>query len=241
MGILDGKVVIVTGSARGMGAAEALDAAENGAEVIVTDILDERGNETAVEIGATYRSLDVTSKENWNEVVSSVLDEHGRIDGLVNNAGIYTSQDIFSGSTDTFQKIIEVNQFGTYLGMAAVTPIMSRQGSGSIVNISSVAGMRAQANIAYMASKWAVRGMTKGVAKTLASSGVRCNSVHPGAVETDILFGLEEETVTELISTIPMGRSGEPAEVAEVVTFLLSDAASYITGAEIVVDGGMII
>ena len=241
MGILDGKVVIVTGSARGMGAAEALDAAENGAEVIVTDILDERGNETAVEIGATYRSLDVTSEENWNDVVSSVLDEHGRIDGLVNNAGIYTSQDIFSGSADTFQKIIEVNQFGTYLGMAAVTPIMSRQGSGSIVNISSVAGMRAQANIAYMASKWAVRGMTKGVAKTLASSGVRCNSVHPGAVETDILFGLEEETVTELISTIPMGRSGEPAEVAEVVTFLLSDAASYITGAEIVVDGGMII
>ena len=241
MGILDGKVVIVTGSARVMGAAEALDAAENGAEVIVTDILDERGNETAIEIGATYRSLDVTSKENWNDVVSSVLDQHGRIDGLVNNAGIYTSQDIFSGSTDTFQKIIEVNQFGTYLGMAAVTPIMSRQGSGSIVNISSVAGMRAQANIAYMASKWAVRGMTKGVAKTLASSGVRCNSVHPGAVETDILFGLEEETVTELISTIPMGRSGEPAEVAEVVTFLLSDAARYITGAEIVVDGGMII
>ena len=118
---------------------------------------------------------------------------------------------------------------------------MSRQGSGSIVNISSVAGMRAQANIAYMASKWAVRGMTKGVAKTLASSGVRCNSVHPGAVETDILFGLEEEAVTELISTIPMGRSGEPAEVAEVVTFLLSDSARYITGAEIVVDGGMII
>ena len=183
----------------------------------------------------------MTSKENWSEVVSYVLDEHGRIDGLVNNAGIYTSQDIFSGSADTFQKVIEVNQFGTYLGMAAVTPIMSRQGSGSIVNISSVAGMRAQANIAYMASKWAVRGMTKGVAKTLASSGVRCNSVHPGAVETDILFGLEEETVTELISTIPMGRSGEPAEVAEVVTFLLSDAASYITGAEIVVDGGMII
>ena len=151
MGILDGKVVIVTGSARGMGAAEALDAAENGAEVIVTDILDEQGNETAVEIGATYRSLDVTSKENWNDVVSSVLNDHGRIDGLVNNAGIYTSQDIFSGSADTFQKIIEVNQFGTYLGMAAVTPIMSRQGSGSIVNISSVAGMRAQANIAYMA------------------------------------------------------------------------------------------
>ena len=241
MGILDGKVVIVTGSARGMGAAEALDAAENGAEVIVTDILDERGNETAIKVGATYRSLDVTSKENWSEVVSSVLDEHGRIDGLVNNAGIYTSQDIFSGSADTFQKVIEVNQFGTYLGMAAVTPIMSRQGSGSIVNISSVAGMRAQANIAYMASKWAVRGMTKGVAKTLASSGVRCNSVHPGAVETDILFDLEEEVVTELISTIPMGRSGEPAEVAEVVTFLLSDSARYITGAEIVVDGGMII
>ena len=241
MGILDGKVIIVTGSAKGMGAAEAQHAAENGAEVIVTDILDEQGNQTATDIGAHYRTLDVTSNENWDEVVSSVLDEHGRIDGLVNNAGVYTSQDIFSGSAGTFQRIVEVNQFGTYLGMSTVAPIMSRQESGSIVNISSVAGMRAQANIAYMASKWAVRGMTKGVAKTLASSGVRCNSVHPGAVDTDILFGLEEETITELVSTIPMGRSGEPAEVAEVVTFLLSDAASYITGAEIVVDGGMII
>tara|TARA_Y100001970_G_scaffold83901_1_gene105969 strand:+ start:876 stop:1220 length:345 start_codon:yes stop_codon:yes gene_type:complete len=107
MGILDGKVVIVTGSARGMGAAEALDAAENGAEVIVTDILDERGNETAIKVGATYRSLDVTSKENWSEVVSSVLDEYGRIDGLVNNAGIYTSQDIFSGSADTFKRLLK--------------------------------------------------------------------------------------------------------------------------------------
>ena len=124
MGILDGKVVIVTGSARGMGAAEALDAAENGAEVIVTDILDEQGNETAVEIGATYRSLDVTSKENWSEVVSYVLDEHGRIDGLVNNAGIYTSGHIL-WLCRYIQKVVEVNQFGTYLGMAAVTPIMS--------------------------------------------------------------------------------------------------------------------
>ena len=241
MGILDGKVIIVTGSAKGMGAAEAQHAAENGAEVIVTDILDELGNQTATEIGAHYLTLDVTSKENWDEVASSVIHEHGRIDGLVNNAGIYTSQDIFSGSIDTFQRIVEVNQFGTYLGMATIAPIMSSQKSGSIVNISSVAGMRAQPNIAYMASKWAVRGMTKGVAKTLANSGVRCNSVHPGAVETDILFGLEEEAVTQLVSTIPMGRSGEPTEVAEVVTFLLSDSASYITGAEVVVDGGMII
>ena len=241
MGTLDGKVIIVTGSAKGMGAAEAHDASKQGAKVIVTDILNEQGKETAAEIGATYRSLDVTSKENWNEVISSVIDEHGRIDGLVNNAGIYTSQDIFSESDDVFQRIIEVNQLGTYLGMAAVAPIMANQKSGSIVNISSVAGMRAQANIAYMASKWAVRGMTKGVAKTLANSGVRCNSVHPGAVNTDILFGLEDETVDQLITSIPMGRSGEPSEVARVVTFLLSDSASYITGAELVVDGGMII
>ena len=222
MGTLDGKVIIVTGSAKGMGAAEAHDASKQGAKVIVTDILNEQGKETAAEIGATYRSLDVTSKENWNEVISSVIDEHGRIDGLMNNAGIYTSQDIFSESDDVFQRIIEVNQLGTYLGMAAVAPIMASQKSGSIVNISSVAGMRAQA-------------------KTLANSGVRCNSVHPGAVNTDILFGLEDETVDQLITSIPMGRSGEPSEVARVVTFLLSDSASYITGAELVVDGGMII
>ncbi|HJM28041.1 MAG: glucose 1-dehydrogenase [Acidimicrobiales bacterium] len=240
MGSLDGKVVIVTGSAKGMGAAEARDAANQGAQVIVTDILDELGEEIATEINATYRTLDVTSEKNWEILVSSVVEEYGRIDGVVNNAGIYSSQGIFNSSVESFQRIIEVNQLGTYLGMAAIAPIMANQKSGSIVNISSVAGMRGQVNIAYMASKWAIRGMTKSVAKTLASSGVRCNSVHPGAVNTDILFSLEEETLNHLISSVPMGRSGEPSEVAKVVTFLLSDAASYISGAEIVVDGGMI-
>jgi 3alpha(or 20beta)-hydroxysteroid dehydrogenase len=240
MGSLDGKVVIVTGSAKGMGAAEARDAACQGAQVIVTDILDEQGKEIATEINATYRTLDVTSEKDWEVLVTLVVEEHGRIDGLVNNAGIYTAQGIFNSSAESFQRTIEVNQLGTYLGMAAIAPIMANQKSGSIVNISSVAGMRGQVNIAYMASKWAVRGMTKGVANTLADSGVRCNSVHPGAVNTDILFSLEDRTLNHLISTIPMGRPGEPSEVAKVVTFLLSDAASYITGAEIVVDGGMI-
>ena len=240
MGKLDGKTIIITGGAKGQGAAEVRLATNLGAKGVVTDVLDDEGIQLAEETGNVYRSLDVTSPEQWSDVVNSVVSEFGRIDGLVNNAGIFDHGGILDGSVEQFKKIIEVNQVGTFLGMSAVAPSMVSQKSGSIVNISSIAGMRGFGAIAYGASKWAVRGMTKAAAKELGSSNIRVNSIHPGAIETDMLFDLGDANVNRLVSNVPMQRSGTPEEVGTTVMFLLSDEASYISGAEIVVDGGLI-
>jgi len=240
MGRLDDKVILITGAARGQGATEARQAAEHGAHVIVTDVLDDLGVEVAREISGTYQRLDVTSSSEWQAVVEQIVSDHGRVDGLVNNAGIFRPDSILDANEDNFRLITEVNQHGTFLGMAAVAPVMKKQGAGSIVNISSIAGLRGQPSIAYVASKWAVRGMTKSAAATLARYNVRVNSVHPGAIETDMLFDLGTETVDRLVKAVPMGRSAKPEEVGDVVMFLLSDEASYVTGAEIVVDGALI-
>jgi len=241
MGRLDDRVVLVTGGARGQGAAEAKQASELGAHVIVADVADEAGAETADAVRGSYVHLDVTSAANWADAIGSIVADHGRIDGLVNNAGIFSHDSLLRGSEETYKRIIDVNQHGVYLGMAAVGPTMVEQGSGSIVNISSIAGMRGHHSIAYVASKWAVRGMTKSAARQLAPHNVRVNSVHPGAIETDMLFDLGQTTVERLIDQIPMGRSAQPEEVGSTVMFLLSDAASYVTGAELVVDGGLIV
>ena len=240
MGRLDNKVILITGSARGQGATEARQAAEQGAHVIVTDVLDDLGVEVAAKISGTYHRLDVTSSSEWRAVVEKVVSDHGRIDGLVNNAGIFRPDTVLDANEDSFRQITEVNQHGAFLGMAAVAPIMKEQGSGSIVNISSIAGMRGHQAIAYVASKWALRGMTKSAATTLAKYNVRVNSVHPGAIETDMLFDLGTKTVDRLVQAVPMGRSAKPEEVGNIVMFLLSDEASYVTGAEIVVDGALI-
>lgn len=241
LGRLDDRVILITGGARGQGAAEAKQASELGARVIVADVADEEGAETAAAVEGSYRHLDVTSAGNWDEVVESILADHGRIDGLVNNAGIFSHDSLLRGSEETYKRIVDVNQHGVYLGMAAVAPTMVDQGGGSIVNISSIAGMRGHHSIAYVASKWAVRGMTKSAARQLAPHNVRVNSVHPGAIETDMLFDLGQSTVDRLVDQIPMGRSAQPEEVGSTVMFLLSDAASYVTGAELVVDGGLIV
>jgi 3alpha(or 20beta)-hydroxysteroid dehydrogenase len=240
MGRLDDKVILITGAARGQGATEARQAAEHGAHVIVTDVLDDLGVKVASEISGTYHRLDVTSSGEWQAVVEQVVSDHGRVDGLVNNAGIFRPGSVLDANEDGFRRITEVNQHGTFLGMAAVAPIMKEQGAGSIVNISSIAGMRGHQAIAYVASKWAIRGMTKSAAATLAKYNVRVNSVHPGAIETDMLFDLGTETVDHLVRAVPMGRSAKPEEVGNVVMFLLSDEASYVTGAEILVDGALI-
>jgi 3alpha(or 20beta)-hydroxysteroid dehydrogenase len=240
MGQLDDKVVLISGAARGQGATEARQAAERGAHVVVTDVLDELGRDVAAEIGGTYLRLDVTSSGEWGSVVSQIVADHGRIDGLVNNAGIFRHDTILDANEDNFRLITEINQYGVFNGMAAVAKVMRDQQSGSIVNISSVAGMRGQRSVAYVASKFAVRGMTKSAASQLGKYNVRVNSVHPGAIETDMLFDLGTETIDRLVGAVPMGRSAKPEEVGNVVMFLLSDESSYVSGAEIVVDGALI-
>ena len=238
---LENKVVLITGAAKGMGAAEAKMAADRGATVIISDVLEEQGNETANSIGSDYYHLDVSNPADWKSVVSAVVESHGRIDGLVNNAGIFIRKTLFDDGQEAFEAMTRVNQLGTYLGMECVAPIMRDQKCGSIVNISSVAGLRGQHNVGYVASKFAVTGMTKAVAMQLAKFNVRCNSVHPGAISTDMSAGLGPKGVEMLKSVTPMERIGEPEEVAEVVMFLLGDGSTYLTGAELVVDGGFIL
>ncbi|MEC7844827.1 MAG: glucose 1-dehydrogenase [Actinomycetota bacterium] len=238
---LKGKVILITGAAKGMGAAEAKMATERGATVIVTDVLDERGKETANSIDSAYYHLDVSNQENWQSVVHTVMDEYGHLDGLVNNAGIFIQKNIFEDAQEAFVAMMRVNQLGTYLGIECVAPIMRDQNQGSIVNISSVAGLRGQRNIGYVASKFAVTGMTKAIALQLAQYNVRCNSVHPSAISTDMSQGLGPDDVALLTRKTPMKRIGEPEEVSEVVMFLLSEASSYLTGAEIAVDGGFVL
>jgi 3alpha(or 20beta)-hydroxysteroid dehydrogenase len=240
MGRLDDKVILISGAARGQGATEARQAAGHGATVIVTDVLDDLGAEVAAEVGGDYHRLDVTSSGEWKTVIGQVLADHGRLDGLVNNAGVFRHDTLLDDNEDNFRLITEINQYGVFNGMAAAAPVMKDQGAGSIVNISSIAGMRGQRSIAYVASKWAVRGMTKSAAAQLGRYNVRVNSIHPGAIETDMLFDLGAETVDRLVGAVPMGRSAKPEEVGDVVMFLLSDESTYVTGAEIVVDGGLI-
>lgn len=242
MGKLDGKSIIITGGAKGQGAAEVRLATDLGAKVMVTDILDEEGVKIAEETGNIYMSLDVTSPEQWADVVAATVEEFGGVDGLINNAGIDQKNHggVVETPVDLYRTVVEVNQIGTFLGMSAVAPVMIKQNSGSIVNISSVAGMRGLKAIAYVSSKWAVRGMTKTAAAELGSSNIRVNSIHPGAIETDMLFDLGEDSINWLVSKVPMQRSGTPDEVGETAMFLLSDEASYISGAEIVVDGALI-
>ena len=238
---LQEKVVLITGAAKGMGATEAKMATERGATVIVTDVLDEQGLEVAESIGSDYFHLDVSDKKNWTEVINSTVEKFGRIDGLVNNAGIFIQKTLFDDSQEAFEAMVRVNQLGTYLGIESVAPIMRDQKNGSIVNISSAAGLKGQRNIGYVASKFAVTGMTKAIALQLAEFNVRCNSVHPGAISTDMSNNLGADDVSMLTRKTPMKRVGEPEEVSEVVMFLLSEASSYLTGSEIAVDGGFIL
>ena len=241
MGRLDGRVILITGASKGQGAAEARLAVGEGATVILADVADDEGRSTAEEVGGTYVHLDVSSSGDWRSVVEGIVEEHGRIDGLVNNAGIYSPDTLLGGSEDTYRRIIDVNQHGVYLGMKTVAPVMVEAGRGSIVNISSISGMRGHPAIAYVASKWAVRGMTKSAARELARHGVRVNSVHPGAIETDMLAGLGQPAVDALTGQIPLRRTGRPEELGATVMFLLSDEAGYVTGAELLVDGGLIV
>lgn len=240
---LDGKVALITGAAleRGQGACEARLFVREGATVVLTDIQDEEGRATAAVIGAQaeYAHLDVTDAAAWHELVHGVVEHHGRLDVLVNNAGVWHTGGLLQTSPEDFRRVVEINQTGVFLGMRAVAPLMCDQGGGSIVNISSAAGLRGDPLIhAYVASKWAVRGMTKAAALELAPFGVRVNSVHPGLIQTPMSAAEFEPGKPDPGRNIPMGRVGQPEEVAEMVAFLAAETSAYVTGAELAVDGG---
>jgi 3alpha(or 20beta)-hydroxysteroid dehydrogenase len=243
VGKLDARIAIVTGGARGQGGAEATLFRAEGAEVVITDVLRDDGERLAKEIGATFIAHDVRSEEEWAEVVRQTVERHGRIDVLVNNAGIFHRAKLVDTDPATYRRIIDVNQIGVYLGMRAVAPTMIEQGSGSIVNISSVAGLRGSpGGFAYGASKFAVTGMTKSAAMELARYGVRVNSIHPGMIDTDMMTdvtGGSAERHDRFARSIPMRRAAEPVEVAHLALFLAADDSSYCTGSEFTVDGGM--
>jgi 3alpha(or 20beta)-hydroxysteroid dehydrogenase len=244
MGRLDGKVAIVTGGARGQGAEEVRLFLAEGATVVATDVLTEPGEALAAETGASFVRHDVTDEAGWDEVVRSTLADHGRIDVLVNNAGIFERRKMLDTTVDDMRRMFDINVLGVFLGMKAVAPTMVEQGTGSIVNISSLAGITAAAGaFSYGMSKFAVRGMTKTAAIELSRHGVRVNSIHPGMIQTDMLDQVgegDDARLERMLRAVPMRRVAEPVEVARLALFLASDDSSYSTGSEFVVDGGML-
>lgn len=233
---------IITGGARGQGAAEARRFVEEGAFVLIADVLDSEGQALEKDLGdsAVFQHLDVTDEGNWAAVVDRLTDAGRTIDVLVNNAGILLFDRLTRSSREDFERVMDVNCTGVFLGMQAVASEMKKQQSGSIVNISSVAGLQGVGfQFSYSVSKWAVRGMTKSAAHELARDNIRVNSVHPGLIETAMLDQFPENLQPKVESFVPMGRSAEAAEVAELVLWLASNESSYCTGAEFVIDGGL--
>jgi 3alpha(or 20beta)-hydroxysteroid dehydrogenase len=246
MGRLDGKVALITGAARGQGAAEARLFVAEGAQVMLGDVLDNDGEIVAKALGdrAAYLRHDVTSESDWDAIVAATRSRFGRVDVLVNNAGVFRVLGMTVTPLEEYMRIVTINQVGTFLGMKAVAETMIAQGSGSIINISSIAGLGGGAGtIAYSASKFAVRGMTKVAAVELAPFGVRVNSVHPGLIDTPMLrdgLGLGSDATLEAIrARVPNGRMAAADDVARLVLYLASDDSTYSTGSEFVVDGGM--
>ncbi|MGY0497665.1 glucose 1-dehydrogenase [Nocardia sp. FBN12] len=235
MGRLAGKVAVISGGARGMGAAHARRFVAEGASVVIGDVLDDEGATVATELGdaVVYRHLDVREPAQWAEIVEAAVEEFGGLHVLVNNAGIVNGNLLVDFALDEWQRIIDINLTGTFLGMQAAVPAM--KSGGSIVNISSVEGMRGSPGLhGYTATKFAVRGLTKSAALELAPQGIRVNSVHPGLISTPMTEGIPADFLQ-----IPLARAAEPDEVSALVAYLASDESSYSTGAEFVVDGGL--
>ena len=238
---LDGKVIIITGAARGQGAHEARRLVAEGARVVLTD-LNSAGAAVAAELGdaAMFIPHDVGEETKWNAIVEATLAHFGCVNVLVNNAGVFKPADITETTAEAFDLHYRVNMLGVFLGMKAVVPAMKAAGGGSIVNISSIAGLRGYPGmIAYAGTKWAARGMTHSAARELAAFGIRVNSVHPGLVDTPMLDDHSPEALVAYQAAVPLGRMGTVNDVAEIVSFLASDLSSYLTGSEIAVDGGL--
>ena len=244
---LEGKVALISGGARGQGAVEAKLFAREGAKVVFGDILDESGKQVEAEIHeaggeAAYVHLDVTREDDWRTAVNTAIDRYGKLDILVNNAGILIRKGIEDTTEEDWDRIMGVNAKGAFLGTKHSIPAMRQAGGGSIVNISSTAGLVASpsGSASYSASKGAVRLLTKSTAIQYAKEGIRCNSIHPGPIDTDMI----QETLTnsakleERMQRLPMGRVGTSDEIAYGVLYLASEEASFVTGSELVIDGG---
>ncbi|HEY3657570.1 MAG TPA: glucose 1-dehydrogenase [Steroidobacteraceae bacterium] len=239
MGRLTGKVAVITGGARGMGAAHAQLFVQEGATVVIADLLEEEGQQCAAKLGPACRfiKLDVASASNWASLVAEVEDRHRGLHILIANAGVAEEAAITEASDEHFNRIVTINQKGVFYAVRAVVPAMRRAGGGAIVNISSIASMIAAPNSSvYSASKGAIAAFSRAAAVELAKDGIRVNSIHPGFIETAMLSAVRG--VDQLLPLIPMGRFGKPAEISALALFLASDEASYITGAQLVADGG---
>ncbi|MEQ8693439.1 MAG: SDR family NAD(P)-dependent oxidoreductase [bacterium] len=241
MGELDGKVALVTGSARGQGAAEARIFAEAGACVVLTDVLDELGEKTAAAINGQYVHLNVTSEAEWELVVQDTISRYGRLDILMNNAGIFKPAQLLKTSTQMWDQTVAVNQTSVFLGMRTVAKAMiAAENGGSIINTSSIAGLEGSFGAtAYGATKWAVTGMTRTAAKELGRYNIRVNSIHPGVIVTDMIEDMISGREENMASRQPIRRLGSPQDIAQMALFLASGRSSYCTGQAFTVDGGV--
>ena len=247
MGRLENKVALISGGSRGMGAAEAEMFAAEGAHVVIADILEDEGRKTAAKIAETgarclFTNLDVLKASDWESAISTVTSAFGKLDILVNNAGVTSRMMLLETSEPEWDRVMDINTKGTFLGIKTAIPAMKYSGGGSIVNISSQMGLVGADYISpqYQASKGAVRILTKSVAIQSASDNIRCNSIHPAPIETDMTADIRDDadSFQDMLRRIPMGRYGKPEEVAYAVLYLASDESSFVTGSEVVVDGG---
>ena len=243
---LENKVVLISGGAKGMGAVEAKLFAKEGAKIVIGDLLNAEGKQVEAEINETggeclFVPLDVTDEDQWKQAVAATVGRFGKLDVLINNAGIFRASPVEATSSDEWDQVMDINAKGVFLGTKAAIPAMRDAGGGSIINLSSVAGLVGAAySSAYSASKGAVRLLTKSTAIQYAAEGIRCNSVHPGVIQT----GMTAEAIadprfkSERLDPTPLGRLGQPDDVAYGALYLASDESSFVTGAELVIDGG---
>jgi NAD(P)-dependent dehydrogenase (short-subunit alcohol dehydrogenase family) len=244
---LEGKVALISGGARGQGAVEARMFAEEGASVVIGDILDDQGRQTEAELQelgyqVTYVHLDVTNESDWQSAVQTAVSAYGKLDILLNNAGILIRKNIEETTVEDWDRIFAVNSKGVFLGTKAAIPVMRENGGGSIINISSTAGLVGSPNgsASYTATKGSVRLFTKSTAIQHARDGIRCNSIHPGPIETDMIADTlnDPDNMALRMQRLPLGRVGKPSEIAYGAIYLASDESSFVTGSEVVIDGG---